>query len=266
MSEALVALRRIWLGALRRAWARRWPLTIATLAIWIPCGILAGWMDKLTGFSEAVGLPLALFADAFIEPFYAGLILVILAAPDELTWSRGLTRALWLLPRLWLIQLKIAIWALAVPYLILHLGSAFLLTPWPVYEVAKGVIYAMIAGTGWLLVVVVAFMLAPAVLVAQESADGWTGSSSARGWVSGRSTGWTLWAARRLASRRIATAIMVAITGQAAILMADALAPPGEGVAMRLVDGVLMLSSTVWWALVWEFAGHCTAAPARNQD
>ena len=67
-------------------------------------------------------------------------MLVIIASPDEPQWDTITSRSLWLVPRLWLITIKVTALAIVVPYAVLHIGSAVILTWWETYAAAKMIV------------------------------------------------------------------------------------------------------------------------------
>jgi hypothetical protein len=117
-------------------------------------------------------------------------------------------------------------------------------------------------------------LAAPAVLVAERDALDGAGPSEAGGSANSGpfgsaavSTGWSLWAARRLTRGHTGQAVLVLVIGQGGVAAAMALVPSGSNVLVQALGGVAMISTAFWWALVWEFSAFCIetrAAPARR--
>ena len=254
--------RTLWRDAIVSVWERRHLLVLMTLALWVPWRALVPVLDRWLDAQTRLGIPLAWIADVFVEPFYAGMVLVVLSEERPPRRTHTLLRGMWLLPRLLLIDIKIAVWGVAAPYLVLHLGVAGVLTAWPTSAAARGVIAATVVSTGWMLVVLVRYLLAQAVLVAECGAEGWSlREGRVRGtmsrWCRGVSTGWALWAARRLIRGRAFDACLVMLLGQGAVLLVRAFVPPGDYLLAHVIDGATMAVALVWWGLLWQFLRVC---------
>ena len=249
--------RDLFLGACSEAWSRRRRLAVLSVAIWVPWRILVPFADDLLGFRSRAGIPLEWLADAFVEPLYGGVGFLVLADAFATSDSRLLTSAARLYPRVLLIDLKVALMGIAAPYLVLHLGSASLLTIWPTWGSARFVMIATLLSAGWIFVVMVRYMLATAVLVAEWRAPG--GSEVGAGSVS---SGWAMWASRRLLRGRVVDALAVIVVGQVVVGSLTGLVPEGEGTLYRAADGLTMVVTAFWWSLLWRFMRLCIDSPA----
>jgi len=254
----------LWKRTFATLWPNRQTLVALTVLLWVPWRIVVPLADRWLGFQETVGFPLEWVADTLYEPLYAGAVLALLADANSPTLLRTFLRGVWLLPRLLLIDLKIAVWGLAAPYLVLHLGSAIFLTCCPSQLMAHLLIVATLASMVWLFVVVFRYFLAPAVLVSERLAVGRGSPDEGRLspyqlWFrsDGVSTGWSLWAARRLVRGRTAHALLVLLVGQGVVLIVMALLPPGQSILLQVVSGLAMIATTLWWGLLSEFTRWC---------
>lgn len=252
----------LWRDAIASLWERRHAIVYVTALLWIPWKLAVPLIDGAFGVRRRLGLPLEWIVDPFYEPFYGAVILVLLADGPDSDWRKGLFRGLWFLPRIWLIELKIAVWGLAVPYLVLHIGSAVAVTIWPGSVVARVVLAATVLSMSWIVVVMLLYLLAPAVMIAEWQAEGWppwehSVGAAARERPAGVSTGWVLWAARQLVRGQMRHAVCVLVVGQIAITFVQMLVPPGDHPLVQVAKGMSMLATAVWWALIWQFCGYC---------
>ena len=246
----------IWSHALSRVWRHRGRLVVLTFALWIPWNIATSTLLGTSISANEVTIPLGLALDALYGPFFGAAVLIVLANETSISWSALLHRALRMLPRFWLIDLKVSVIGLAVPMGFLYLGSAILLTIWPSYAVARGVMVLTVSGFLWTIAVVVAYVLAPAVLVSDTQSRRWTGRIV--------SPGWSMWAARRLVSGNLRVVLGVVVTGQLVAGIPALLPSVGAGVAESVADAVLKLVELLWWALIWELLHHCLRRAAPN--
>lgn len=263
----------LWRSTFATLWRNRRPLVGLTVLLWVPWRIAVPLIDRWVRFHDHTGFPLDWVVDAFYEPLYAGVVLSLCASTGATSSGRTLLRGIWLMPRLLLIDLKIAVWGLAAPYLMLHLGSALLLTWWQTQLAGNLVVGATVASMSWMLVVLLRYLIAPAVLVAERSAmdardSGADPSGSSWGWSGsgGISTGWSLWAARRLVRGRISHALLVLLVGQGTVLTIMAVLPPAENLLTQVIGGVAMLATALWWGILWEFATWCIAGHGTERD
>jgi len=263
----------LWQETFSALWEKRHPLVVLTVLLWVPWRIAVPFFDHVLGFRAFAGFPLEWIADALYEPLYGGIVLVFLAEEEVLPLPKAMLRGLWLLPRLWLIDFKIAVWGLAAPYLVLHIGSAVVLAWCANAAVARGMIVATFLSLAWMVVVIVRYVLASAVIVAERQAEGWTLShprplKAVSLWVGsgGVSTGWSLWAARQLVRGRALQAVLVILIGQVAVSLLMALVPPGDNILMQAVSGVSMVATTLWWGLLWQFCLYCVNECAASSE
>ncbi len=263
-SNALfVTFRRIWIRAIARVWYHRSHLIVATLGFWIPWNLVFAWYDPTFEPFAAFGMALSDLLAIAAEPIYAALVLVIIASPDEPPWRKITTRSFWLVPRLWLITVKVTVIAIVVPYAVLHIGSAVILTWWETYAAAKMIVVLTAVSFVWIPIVYFAYVLATPVLIAQTASERWavvTGDAA----VSveekyGISTGWALRTSRRLVRRYIGQTVLVAITGQVFVSLVTVIIPPNAGLITVVAESLAALSYAVWWALLWELLIVCTS-------
>jgi hypothetical protein len=218
-------------------------------------------VDDRLGFRKFAGFPLDWIADAAYDPLYGAAILAVIAEFYPLTVRGALRRGFWLVPRLWLIELKVALWALAVPYLVLHLGAATILTIFPTYNAAHALFALTILTLPWLAIVVIRYMLSSAVLVAETQGETWDTAHVP-------STGWTLWAAAKLVRGNVAQGVAVIALGQGLVSLLVWLLPSGENIPLRILSACGMIVTALWWALLWQFTRHCidTHAVERKRE
>lgn len=256
----------LWQRTFSLLWKHRHALALLTVVLWVPWRVLVPIADRWLGFGKRVGFPLEWVADALYEPLYGGAVLALFADSRAMSFATSLAHGAWFMPRIFLIELKIAVWGLAAPYLVLHLGSALMLTWWSDQLGARLVIAMTVASMAWIFVVLLRYFIAPAVLVAERLLSG--GPGSANGDSEGGeplramrrvSTGWSLWAARRLVRGRMIQALLVLILGEGAVFVIMAFLPRGEHVVTQIVSGVAMIATTLWWGLLWEFTRWCVA-------
>ncbi|HDS73988.1 MAG TPA: hypothetical protein ENN56_00455, partial [Firmicutes bacterium] len=228
------AFRQIWTKTFTRAWNRRNQLATATLGFWVPWHTAFAWYDPTFDPFAAFGMSLSDILAIVAEPVYAALILVIASAPSELPWRLTVTRSAWLVPRLWLITVKITGMAIVVPYAVLHVGSAVILTWWETYAAAKTIVVITGASIIWIPLVYFMYVLAAPVLVAQTEAEGWDAGArevdEPTHQRTGVSTGWALRTSRRFVQRNLGCAILVVVSGQALVFAATLVVPPNTGI------------------------------------
>lgn len=240
----------LWRDAWRRVIAHRRQVVLITLLLWLPWRFVVPLVDHRLGFSAFAGFPLEWIADALYDPLYGATILAVLAEMYPISVRSALLRGFWLVPRLWLIEIKVAIWGLAVPYLILHLGAAIVLTLWPSYGAARALFAVTFVSMAWVLVVVVRYMLAAAVMVAETQGHTWNEEQAP-------STGWALFAARQLIRGNVRQAVLVMAVGQGVISLVVSLLPSGDTVPAQFLNAIGMVVTALWWALLWSFGQFC---------
>lgn len=259
---SFVTFRRIWILTIARIWYYRNHLIIATLGFWIPWNLVFAWYDPIFEPFAAFGMTLSDILIIAVEPIYAALVLVIIASPDEPSWCMILTRSAWLVPRLWLITVKITAIAIAVPFVVLHIGSAVILTWWETYAAAKTIVVLTAASFAWIPVVYFAYVLAAPVLIAQTVSERWTAkvgdAIASTGEKHGVSTGWALRTSRRLVRRYIGHTIFIVVSGQVLVLLVTVIVPPNAGLISIIAESLSALTYAIWWALLWELLGICT--------
>lgn len=248
----------LWKEAWQQLFARRRQVILLTLALWVPWRLCVPVVDSWLGFREFAGFPLQWIADALYDPLYGATILVVLAESYPISVRRALMRGFWLVPRMWLIEIKVALWGLAVPYLVLHLGAAFVLTLFPTYRVARGLFVVTLVTGAWVIIVVIRYMLASAVMVAETQGHTWDESQAP-------STGWALWTARHLIRGNVPQAVLLMVVGQGVVSLFVAILPSGDSLSLQMLNAAGMVVTALWWALLWRFCQHCLIS-ARIQN
>ncbi len=248
----------LWRRVLVAVWERRGPVVGATVLFWVPWRLLIPELDQATGFSEKTGFPLDLLSDAVMEPLFAGVVLSLLSDRSA-GLGRAVIRGFVLFPRLFLVDIKIAAIGLAVPVLVLYLGTATVLTLWDAQPAGRLVIALTCAGLLWTIYVMFRYMLAHVVLVGEWRRAGWEPSGVV-------STGWSLWAGRSLLAGRRKQALLVVVAGQLAVGLVLALSPAGNGVLARTVSGLLASVSVVWWSLLLQLLTLCLTEHSSRAD
>ncbi len=253
----------IWIRAIARVWYHRSRLVVATLGFWIPWNLVFAGYDPTFEPFAAFGMTLSDLLAIAVEPIYAALVLVIIASPDEPQWDTITSRSLWLVPRLWLITIKVTALAIVVPYAALHIGSAVILTWWETYAAAKMIVALTAVSFVWVPFVYFAYVLTAPVLIAQTASERWaaaTGDASSSAEEKyGISTGWALRTSRRLVRGFIGQTVFVAVTGQAFVSLVTVIIPPNAGLITVVAESLAALSYAVWWALLWELLITCVS-------
>ena len=270
ISEHLALQSDVWRQSFRSVWARRHALLKLSIALWVPWRILVAHLNSFTGFEQEYLLPLSLVLDPLFELYFAGAVLVLVSQPPDFPWHRALMRALWLAPRFWLIDVKIALFGLALPFASLYAGAALVSTVNASQAGAYVVLATVLTSFVWTIYVLVRYLLAHVLIVAERNGGEWKlwGTSFVDGlclWLGscGVSTGWSLRSARRLIRRRLLDAVLLIVTGQAALSLVLLPVPdPSGGLLFQIVSGAAMFVTTVWWALLWHFGRECLSHAA----
>ena len=150
-----------------------------------------------------------------------------------------------------LIDAKVAVIGIAAPLLTLYLGTATLLFVWESRLAGVTLVALTLVAFVWTFYVMLRYLLAHAVLVAEGP---------------GTSTGWSLWASGALIRGNVLQALLVLVAGQLVVGAVSALVPPVDHVVVRVLDGCLMIASAVWWSLVWQFCLWALDRHARVAD
>jgi len=124
------------------------------------------------------------------------------------------------------------------------------LTLWPSYGAARALFAVTIVSMAWVLIVVVRYMLAAAVMVAETQGHTWNGEQAP-------STGWALSAARQLIQGNAGQAVLVMAVGQGVISLIVSLLPSGDTVPAQVLNAAGMVVTALWWALLWSFCQLC---------
>ena len=260
----------LWRNALRAVWARRHSLMTLSLTLWVPWRVLVPHLDTYSGFQSRFALPLAFVVDPLFELFFAGAVFVVISEPSGFNWKRSLTRSAWLAPRFWLLDIKISVWGLAAPLVVLYAGTVVVSTIDAPQSAAYAVVAATLLSVGWTFYIMLRYMLAHVVMVAERRKDHWqlrAGSfaESAALWLGsgGVSTGWSLRAGRMLIRGHLLDGLLISVAGQIAMSIVFLIAPsPENGLLSQIVNGAAMSLTTVWWSLLWQFGRICISDAA----